>query len=526
LPSPFNVYITPDAKNIKSYCVMVDQAGLGLPRDYYLNPAFANKTAAYKKHAAELLHMVGWPDANSSAEQICSLEAKIANVSWSEAEQRDPLKNYNKMNDVIDLQSHAPGFDWAIFLKEAGNLPNGSNLVVGAIGGVAGIAKILNETDLAVLRSYTAFHLVSGVATILSERFVNASFEFAKVLSGQERISPRWKRAVQSLNGRMGEAVGEEFVKRYFPESSKRQAQKLTVHLTEVFKRRIEKVDWMTNTTKENALTKLASFDAQIGYPNKFRNYKSLRVNASDLYGNIERSIAFDWEYDLSRLGKEVDRGEWAMTPQTVNAYFMPEFNQIVFPAAILQPPFFDPQADMAVNFGGIGGVIGHEMTHGFDDEGRQYDKDGQLNDWWTDDDAKAFKERADAYGKQFLEFDVGILDAHIKSNLTMGEDIADLGGMNLALDAYNAYCAEKGQSVTSDSHMIGVRRVFLGWAQVWRKKQTVDSLLNLLASDPHPPAEARVNIPPRNIDVWYEAFDVKQDQTLFLEPEDRVRIW
>jgi len=522
LPTPFAIGIGPDPQNIDSYCVQIDQAGLGLPRDYYLEESFKSIKAGYAKFAAELLEMVEWPDAEKASQSILSLEDRIANVSWSDAARRDPVTTYNPMASVTALSSQAPGFDWATFLKEAGGLPGSSKLIVGAVSGVAGIAKILSETDIEVLRSWAAFHFVVQAAPLISQRFVNVSFEFNRQLSGQQTISARWKRAVRSLNQYMGDEVGKAYVDAYFPESSKKKVEGLTTELKKAFEVRLMKVEWMTNETKQKALAKLASFTIQVGYPKKFRNYSALVVDASDLYGNVQRSIALDWNTDLSKLGKLVDRDEWAMSPQTVNAYNMPDFNQVVFPAAILQPPFFDPEADMAVNYGGIGAVIGHEMTHGFDDEGRKYNALGQLEDWWTPADDKEFKKRATQYGQQFQEFDLGV-DAHIKPELTMGEDIADLGGLTMALEAYaNSRAMLDG----NDSGDEGVRRVFLGYAQVWRQKQRTASLLNQLVSDPHPPSQARVDIPCRNLDKWYTAFAVEEGEKLYLPTEKRVSVW
>jgi len=522
LPSPFGVSIGSDPKDINSYSVSVDQGGLGLPRDYYLKASFAEKKAAYKKYAADLLEMVGWPEHQKASDQILELEEALAKVSWSNTELRDPVKTYNPMADVADLQSRAPGFDWSTFLQKAGDLPRKSKLVVGALGGVVGIAKILGDTDISVLRSHAAFHFVSQVASILSDRFVSAAFHFSKALSGQKTLSPRWKRGVRSLNAHMGQAVGKQFTDKFFPASAKLQVVELTQQLKAAFKVRLSNVNWMTDATKQKALDKLASFSIEVGYPKKIHDYTSLRVDANDLYGNIERSIAFGWELDLGKLGKPVDRDEWVMTPQTVNAYNMPSFNQVVFPAAILQPPFFDPKADMAVNYGGIGAVIGHEMTHAFDDQGRHYNAEGKLEDWWTKADDKAFKSRAEAYANQFAKFDLGVPGAHIKPDLTEGEDIADLGGLTLALDAYVASC--KGKMLSPPRS--GIRNVFLGWAQVWREKTRPDALLNQLVSDPHPPPQARVDIPMKNIAAWYEAFDVQEGEKHYLPENERVVIW
>lgn len=525
LPSPLAVGVGADQKDIKNYCVSVDQSGLGMARDYYLKPEFAKKKEAYKTYAAELLELGGFSrsDAKQASEDIIAFEDKIAKVSWSEAQQRDPIKNYNLMKDVNDLKKQAPGFDWDAFLKEAGGpegaLPRDAKLVVGAIGGVQGIAKLLGETDMKVLRSYLAFHYIANVAPYLSTRFVNTAFKFAKVMSGQKELSPRWKRGVRSANAHLGMDVGKKYTEKYFPQSSKTVMLDLTGEVKHAFKERLKKVSWMSETTRQKAQGKLAKFDIQIGFPEKWRDYSGLMTDETDLYGNVLRAIAFSDQYELGHLGKPVDRTEWSMTPQTVNAYNQPTFNQVVFPAAILQPPFFDPNADMAVNFGGIGAVIGHEMTHGFDDQGRQYNAEGQLEDWWTDKDASMFKEKAHAYTDQFAKFDLGIPDAHIKPDVTMGEDIADLGGLTLALQAYQKWAEKRSKKVELD-------RVFYGWAQVWREKKLEAALLQQLASDPHPPAQARVDIPTRNIGEWYTAFDVKPGETNYLPESDRVVIW
>jgi len=521
-PSPFGVGIGPDAKDSNSYSVMVDQGGLGLPRDYYLKDMFAAKREHYMNYAAKLLEMAGWPHPKEASRQILALEKTIANVSWSDVELRDPVKTYNPVANIALLSEKAPGFDWATFLQEAGGLPGHSKMIVGALGGVVGIAKVLGKTDIGVLRSYTAFHLLSTVAPILSERFVNESFKFSKAMSGQKELSPRWKRATESLNGHMGEAVGQVFVQKFFPASAKLKVEGLTQELKKAFRKRLEKLDWMKSATKKKALAKLDSFSIMVGYPNKFRDYDGLDVSETDLVGNVKRSFVFDWNYELGHLGKPVDRNEWAMNPQTVNAYNMPQFNQVVFPAAMLQPPFFDPEADMAVNYGGIGAVIGHEMSHGFDDQGRHFNAKGQLEDWWTDADDKEFQRRAGAYDDQFVKFNLNVSKAHIKPNLTMGEDIADLGGLTFALDAF---LATTGNKTLADNRE-GIRRVFLGWAQVWREKSLKDALLDQLASDPHPPSIARVNIPCHNIAAWYDAFDVKPGQHLYLPEDQRIVIW
>mmetsp|Transcript_3717 Transcript_3717/g.6638 ORF Transcript_3717/g.6638 Transcript_3717/m.6638 type:complete len:719 (-) Transcript_3717:143-2299(-) len=531
-PSPINLHISPDEHDPDSYAVTIDQAGLGLPnRDYYLDKSFAEKKAAYSKYIADMLHLIGWPSPDDSAKQVLELENSIANVSWSLAARRDPVKTYNLMSGVSALKAKAPGFDWDAFLEAAaagrsGGLPGSAKLIVGALSGVVGIAKILEDSDLEVLRSWTAFHLVSGSAAYLPKRFVDTSFNFSKALSGQQELSPRWKRAVSSVNGHMGEAVGKVYADLYFPETSKVKVEGLTQELKRAFKSRIEKLDWMSSATKKTALTKLESFDIQVGYPKKFETYDTLKISEKDLLGNIVRSVEFDWFDILGKMDKPVDRDEWAMNVQEVNAYNMPVFNQVVFPAAILQPPFFDPNADMAVNYGGIGGVIGHEMTHGFDDQGRQYNARGQLHNWWTEADEKEFNKRAQSYGRQFASFDLGVDNASINPNLTMGENIADLGGLTIALEAFRSACASGNLDGKSASGPEGDRRVFLGWAQVWRSRQRDDALLNQLVADPHSPVAARVNIPTRNLDAWYSSFNVTQGDKNYLAEADRVAIW
>jgi len=466
LPAPVSIGISANPKDVEHYCVTLDQGGISMPKEYYLDKQFASKKAAYKTHAAKLLEMVGWPEHEKASKDILELEYKLANASWSQAQLRSPIDNYNPMSGIDDLKTQAPGFDWAVFLKQAGlgHLPKESKLVVGALGAVKSIAKILGETDMGVLRSHAAFHFVSQVSPFLSERFINTSFQFSKVMTGQKVLSPRWKRGVRVLNEHMGEAVGKSFVKLYFPAKAKAKVELLTTQLKDAFKRRLQKVEWMQEATKKKALAKLDKFSIMVGYPKKFRNYDELIVDKNDLYGNMVRSYDAAWDWYLGKLGTKVDKDEWEMTPQTVNAYNMPPNNQVVFPAAILQPPFFDAAADMAVNFGGIGAVIGHEMTHGFDDQGRHYDEGGQLKDWWTDADVKAFQSRAKQYGAQFEKFDLGVPGAHIKADLTMGEDIADLGGLTLALDAYNTALAANGTH-TASVKAEGARRVFLGWA-------------------------------------------------------------
>jgi putative endopeptidase len=369
-----------------------------------------------------------------------------------------------------------------------------------------------------------AFQIADEASPYLSARFVNASFEFrGKTLSGQPENRPRWKRAVGTIDRTLGEAVGKLYIDAYFPAQSKTMMLGLVGDLRTAMKARIERLAWMSPETKTKALEKLSTFTVKIAYPDKWRDYSALTIASDDLVGNIARSAAFRWNRDLTRLNGPVDRSEWGMTPQTVNAYYNPQMNEIVFPAAILQSPFFDPEADPAINYGGIGGVIGHEITHGFDDQGRQFAADGSLNDWWQAADATKFKVQTDRLDGQYSAFEP-LPGAKVQGQLTMGENIADLGGLLMALDAYKL--SLKGQPSPIIDGITGEQRVFLGWAQVWRAKSRDDALRQQIASDPHSPPFYRVNGVVRNIDAWYEAFGVKPGDALYVAPENRVRIW
>jgi putative endopeptidase len=377
---------------------------------------------------------------------------------------------------------------------------------------------------LETLKAWEAFHIADSAAPYLSDAFVQARFAFRnKVLSGQPQIADRWKRGVHVVTANMGEAIGKVYVARYFPPESKAKMIQLTSELKSAFQRRIENLTWMGPATKAEALKKLSSYTIRIGYPDTWRDYSSLVIRSDDLYGDVERSQAFEWKRQTSRLNQPVDKAEWEMTPQEVNAYNEPLFNEVVFPAAILQAPFFDPKADPAINYGGIGGVIGHEMTHGFDDEGRKFDASGHLRDWWTAEDAKRFEALAKKLGDLYSSYSP-LPGAHVNGQLTMGENIADLGGLTLALDAYHASLHGKPAPVING--LTGDQRVFLGWAQVWTSKIRDDALRQQVVTDPHSPAQYRVNGVVRNIDAWYRAFDVKPGEALYLTPEARVRIW
>ena len=523
LAALFDLSVAPDAKDPTHYAIYLSQSGLGMPdRDYYLESSFADKRTKYTAFVGQMLSLAGWPDARAAAAKIVDFETKIAQVSWSRADRRDDDKTYNPVA-TADLASLAPGFDWSTFLTAA-DVGSAKRIVLNEKSGIIKIAAIAGATPIDVLRAWAAFHLAMNAAPVLSHEFVDAHYEFLeKTLQGQPQNKPRWKRAVSATNLALGEAIGQAYVAAYFPPDSRAKMGALTNDLHAAFKKRLEQNDWMSPETRKKALGKLATFDFQIAYPKKWRDYSALDVRQDDLFGNVERATAFEWAFWVAHSTQPTDRDLWEMFPQTVNAYNEPLLNEVVFPAAILQPPFFDPKADPAVNYGAIGGVIGHEMTHSFDDQGRKHDAYGRLANWWTPEDEKRFNERAQKYGSQFAAMDI-LPGAHINPDLTMGENIADLGGLTLGLEAYHNSLHGKPAPVIGG--LTGDQRVFLGWAQVWRGKARPDALRQGLTVDPHSPPMARANGATHNIDAWYTAFGVQPGQKLYLAPKDRVKIW
>ena len=523
LSALFDLSVAPDAKDPTHYAIYLTQSGLGMPdRDYYLDSSFADKRAKYAAFVEQMLTLAGWPGAHDAAAKIVAFETKIAQVSWSRADRRDDDKTYNPVM-TADLPALAPGFDWAGFMNAA-DIGSAKRIVLNEKSAIVQIAALAGATPLDVLRAWAAYHLAVNAAPVLSHAFVDAHYEFlAKALQGQPQNKPRWKRAVTATNAALGEAIGQAYVAAYFPTDSRTKMAALTHDLRDAFKVRLEHNAWMSAPTRQKALEKLSTFDFQIGYPKHWRDYSALTVRADDLYGNVERATAFEWAFWVAHVNQPTDRNLWEMFPQTVNAYNEPLLNEVVFPAAILQPPFFDPKADPAVNYGAIGGVIGHEMTHSFDDQGRKHDAQGRLANWWTPEDEKRFNERAQKYGAQFAAMDI-LPGAHINPELTMGENIADLGGLTLGLEAYHASLHGKPAPVIDG--LTGDQRVFLGWAQVWRGKVRPDAERQALTVDPHSPPMARANGAPHNIDAWYSAFDVKPGEKLYLAPQDRVKIW
>ncbi|MES3028838.1 MAG: M13-type metalloendopeptidase [Pseudomonadota bacterium] len=519
----FGSYVHDDAKDPEKYTVYLVQGGLGLPdRDYYLEDRFKTQKAAYEAYIAQMLTLAGWERPAENAKAIVALETEIAKVSWTRAERRDDDKTYNPF-EIAKLQEYAPGFAWKQYLDGA-HLTKADRVVVSENTAFPKIAAIYAKTPIETLKAWSAFNLADQAAPYLSKEFDQANYEFrSKTLSGQPVQQPRWKRGVNAVDNNIGEALGKLYVEAYFPAESKAKMEALVSDIRTAMKARIDGLDWMSPETKVKAQEKLAKFRVKIAYPDKWRDYSGLTIKDGDLYGNMERASAFEWDYRAARLGGPVDDEEWGMTPPTINAYYSPTKNEIVFPAAILQPPFFDPDGDPAVNYGGIGGVIGHEITHGFDDQGRKSDGDGKLTDWWTAQDAAKFNAQATKFGKQYAAVEV-LPGAHINGDLTMGENIADLGGLLLALDAYHVSLGGKPAPVIDG--MTGDQRVFLGWAQVWRGKYREDRMRQQLVTDPHSPPKYRVDVPIKNIDAFYEAFGVKPGDGMYVAPADRVRIW
>ncbi len=517
------VGITIDAKSPTRYAVTSGSGGLGLPdRDYYLQPGFAEKKAKYEAYVAQMLTMAGWEKPAENAKAIVAFETRLAEASWSRIQRRDRDKTYNPMSPA-ELNALTPGFDWNRYLATTG-LPKVERIIVTTNTAFGPFAKIYAETPLETLKAWQAFHVTDGAAPYLSKRFVDANWAFrSKELAGQPEQQARWKRAAAFMDNNIGEAVGRVYVARYFPPEAKVKMDALVGDIRTALKGRIETLEWMGPETRAKALEKLSKFTVKIAYPDKWEDYSALTFKPDDLEGNVTRAAVYDWNRRVARLNGPVDKAEWGMTPQTVNAYYNFANNEIVFPAAILQPPFFDPDADPAINYGGIGGVIGHEISHGFDDQGRKSNGDGVLTDWWTAEDASKFKVQADRLGAQYSAFEP-LPGAKVQGGLTMGENIGDNGGLSLGLDAYHA--SLKGRPAPVIDGLTGDQRVFLGWAQVWREKARDEALRQQVVTDPHSPAYYRVNGTIRNVPGWYAAWDVQPGDKLYVPPEQRVKIW
>ncbi len=526
------VYVDTDSRNSARYLVHVSQSGIGLPDEsYYRDPQHAHIRAAYPGHIGRMFSLVygGTPaDHTQTADRVIALEAELAAAHWDVVKRRDADLTYN-LRAFADLASEAPGFDWGGWITALGSSPDrAAELVVRQPDYLTAFAALWRSADFETWKHWARWRLIHTRAGILTEAIVAEDFSFyGTTLSGTEQIRERWKRGVALVEGLMGDALGKLYVERHFPPDHKARMDELVSNLREAYRVSISELEWMTPETRRRALTKLDKVTAKIGYPSKWRDYSELVVRQDDLYGNYRRGEQVARDRELGKLGRPVDRDEWFMTPQTVNAYYNPGMNEIVFPAAILRPPFFDADADDAANYGGIGAVIGHEIGHGFDDQGSKYDGDGNLVDWWTDADRTEFASRTKALIEQYDAFTPRSPqdgDHHVNGAFTVGENIGDLGGLSIALLAYRLSLA--GEQAPVIDGLTGLQRVFFGWAQVWRTKSRDAEAIRRLAIDPHSPPEFRCNGVVRNMNAFYDAFGVGADDALYLEPRQRVRIW
>ena len=525
--SPIIHSIRVNPENPDQYIANISLGGIGLPdRDYYLEDSkrFKDIRESYLEHIAEMLSLTGYEDSKKGAEEILALETRIAEHQWVRADRRDRDKTHNPMT-VNELKDCYPGFDWDLFLR-SGTYSDLTELNVSHPDVITQLIELVNTTPLETWQVYLTYHMTSNNASTLSEAFDDANFRFwGEVLRGQEKQLGRWKRGVSRVGAKngLGEALGQIYVKRYFPESSKLQMQTLVENLRSAYGERIDALEWMSDETKIEARAKLAAFRAKIGYPDQWQDLDSIQIHKGDLFGNTRAIRKFFEDYDVARINKPTDREEWFMTPQTVNAYYMPPFNEIVFPAAILEPPFFDPNADDAVNYGAIGATIGHEMGHGFDDQGSKSDAKGVKRNWWTQEDRVAFESLTGRLGDQFSQYEA-VPGTFIDGKFTMGENIGDLGGLVVAYRAYKL--SLQGKEAPILEGLTGDQRFFLAYAQSWRSKQREEALVQRLKSDPHSPPYFRVNGVVRNVVEWYSAFDVTEEDALYLPPEERVSIW
>ncbi len=522
---PFGFYVYPDAKDPQTNAMYVSQSGLGLPdREYYLSDEdkFKEFRTAYVEYISDVMEMAGVDNAKAAAERVLELETKLAEAQWTRVESRNADKTYNKMT-ASEVDELLGSFDFARYLKAA-DLNDVDNMIVSQPSYFEKLGEMFTDVDLQTWKDYLSFKVINDAASILSEDFSDRRFAFyGTTLRGIPEQEPRWKRGVDATNSVLGEVLGQVYVKEYFPPEAKEKMEGLIENLRAAYADSIQDLDWMTDETKEKALEKLAKFDPKVGYPNEWRDYSDLDISSTDLVGNYKAYAEFNYNEEIEKIGGPVDEEDWGMTPQTVNAYYSPVRNEIVFPAGILQPPFFDMNAEMAVNYGGIGAVIGHEMGHGFDDQGSKYDGEGNLNSWWTDADREAFDKRGKALSAQYSAYEP-IEGVNINGDLTLGENIGDLAGLTIAYKAYMK--SLDGEQAPVMDGFTGPQRVFIGWAQVWRGKYREDAIRQQVLSDPHSPAEYRVNGTVVNVPAFYEAFDVKPGDELYVAPENRVTIW
>ena len=523
--NPFNIAVNQDSKNPNEYALTTWQSGIGLPeREYYTSTdaKMADIRKKYVAHVEKMLQLGGIENPAENAAKIMALETTIASSHMKKEDTRDVVKLYNKYN-IADLKTLTPDFDWASMLKTAG-MDKEKIIIISQVDYTKSLNNIVKNTPLDTWKIYLKWGLINRNSNRLNSALDNQSFDFyAKTLYGVEKQQDDWKRGVNAVNGAMGEMVGKVYVEKHFSPEAKERMVTMVKNLLKAYAESIKKLDWMSADTKKQALSKVDKFMIKIGYPDTWRDYSSLKIAKNDMYGNSVRANEFEYQRNLNKLGKPVDRTEWGMTPQTVNAYYNASLNEIVFPAAILQPPFFDLKADDAVNYGGIGAVIGHEIGHGFDDQGAAYDGDGVMKNWWTPADLIAFKAKTASLVAQYSDFKA-FPDLNVNGEFTLGENIGDLGGLSIAIKAYKATLNGKEAPVMDG--FTGMQRFFLGWGQVWGEKSREAALRSQIASDPHSPAKFRINGVVRNVPEFYEAFKIKPTDSLYLAPEKRVKIW
>ncbi len=523
--NPLGTFIFSDFQDANTNVVYLAENGLSLPdRDYYLqdDERFVQGRELLSTYASTLFELAGQPEPAAFANDLLALETQLAEVQWTREENRDRVKQYNP-HSLEDLQQLAPKINWQAFL-DASQLSGRERYIVMQPSFFATADDIISNTPVETWKNYLKFQLISGYAPVIGEDYFNAWFAmYRKGLQGIDEPRPRWKRAISSINGNMGELLGQLYVEKHFTPAAKARMQEMIDNLVKAYHQSITELDWMSEETKQQALEKLSKFNSKIGYPDNWRDYSSLEIVEGDLVGNLRRATAFEYQRNLNKLDRPVDKSEWLMTPQTVNAYYLPMWNEIVFPASILHPPFFNMQADDAVNYGAIGSVIGHEIGHGFDDQGRRFDGDGNLRDWWTEEDNRRFLERKDKLAAQYNGYEV-IDGLTINGEFTSGENIGDLGGMSIAYKAYRM--SLDGEEAPVIDGWTGDQRFFLGWAQAWREKRRPEEQKRLLTVDSHSPPKFRANGAAVNVPAFYEAFDVQPGDGMYLAPEDRVKIW
>jgi putative endopeptidase len=525
LSIPFSVSVMSDFKDPTKHTLITWQGGLGLPeREYYLatDAKMTDIRQKYVAHIEKMFQLTNMPNAAESAAKIMALETALAGQQMRKEDTRDIVKLYNAYA-VKDLKTLMPDFNWNAMLKNAG-VDKEKKLVVTQVEYTKSLNNLIKNTPIDTWKTYLKWGVINGSAGLLTTALDKQNFEFyGKNLYGTESQQEDWKRAVEMVNGGLGEVVGKVYVKKHFSPEAKERMTQMVKNLLKAYAESIKTLDWMSAATKKEALKKVDNFMIKIGYPDQWRDYSALKIAKNDLYGNATRATEFEYNRNLAKLGKPVDRAEWGMNPQTVNAYYNPSLNEIVFPAAILKPPFFDLNADDAVNYGGIGAVIGHEIGHGFDDQGSAFDGTGTMKNWWTPQDLAAFKKKTSALVAQYSSFKA-FPDLNVNGDFTLGENIGDLGGLSIAIKAYKATLNGKEAPVMDG--FTGMQRVFLGWGQVWAEKIREEALRSQIASDPHSPALFRVNGTVRNVPEFYEAFNIKPTDSLYLAPEKRVKIW